>query len=98
MRGHGRRDKPENGYAPEDHARDIEACSRALGHDLVNIVGHSTGGRNALAFAGLFPERAKTLTIVDQTLTPNPDGWKKYFEDYAEYPTPFSNREDWKNT
>lgn len=89
MRGHGRSDKPESGYTPEDHAQDIEACAQALGHEKLHVVGHSTGGRNALVFAAMFPERALTLTIVDQTLTEDHESWKKYRDRRGEYPAPF---------
>src|SRR6185369_16968107 len=51
MRGHGQSFKPDTGYRPEDHAADIEACAKSLGHDRFHLVGHSTGGRNALFFA-----------------------------------------------
>jgi esterase len=91
MRGHGQSDKPEEGYAPEDHARDVEVCAQTLGHSRVHVVGHSTGGRNALVFAGLYPERAWSLTIVDQTLTADPLSYQKYLARYQEYPTPFAD-------
>lgn len=100
MRGHGAtfshysqgrplQGEVEEDYSPEGHARDLDACARALGHLQVHLVGHSTGGRNALVFAALFPEKTLTLTIVDQTLTADPDSWKKYLQRYTEYPTPF---------
>lgn len=91
MRGHGHSDKPETGYTPEDHAQDIDSWAEALGHDKLHVVGHSTGGRNALFFAALFSERALSLTIVDQTLTKDLESWKKYLERYTEYPAPFPN-------
>jgi esterase len=93
MRGHGQSDKPETGYAPEDHAGDIESWAEALGHAKIHVVGHSTGGRNALVFAALYPDRALTLTIVDQTLTKDEESWKKYHQRYSEYPTPFPDEE-----
>ncbi len=91
MRGHGKSERPETGYTPEDHAGDIEACAQILGHSRIHVVGHSTGGRNALVFAGLYPARAWTLTIIDQTLTADPDSWKKYEERYKQFPTPFKD-------
>ncbi len=91
MRGHGQSDKPEEGYGPEDHASDVEAWAVALGHAKVQVVGHSTGGRNAMVFSVLYPERAQTLTIVDQTLTADLESWKKYLTRYTEYPTPFAD-------
>lgn len=93
MRGHGQSEKPDSGFSPEDHAKDVESWAQALGHSKVNVVGHSTGGRNAMVFAALFPERAQTLTIVDQTLTKDEESWKKYQQRYSEYPTPFPNEE-----
>jgi pimeloyl-ACP methyl ester carboxylesterase len=80
-------------YSPEGHARDVEACARAMGHSKLHLVGHSTGARNALVFAALFPERALSLTLVDQTLAKDPEGWKKYAERFRETPTPFKNEE-----
>jgi pimeloyl-ACP methyl ester carboxylesterase len=91
MRGHGQSDKPENGYSPEDHAADVEAWAGALGHARLHVVGHSTGGRNALVFTALFPQRVINLTIVDQTLTADLESWKKYLTRYTEYPTPFAD-------
>jgi pimeloyl-ACP methyl ester carboxylesterase len=91
MRGHGQSDKPEEGYGPEDHAADVEACAGSLGHFQIQVVGHSTGGRNAMVFAALFPEKVQTLTIVDQTLTADLESWKKYLTRYTEYPTPFTD-------
>ena len=93
MRGHGQSDKPLDGYTPEDHAMDIDACARALCHSRVHVVGHSTGGRNALVFAGLYPEKTWSLTVIDQTLNPDPDSWKKYMGRYLEFPTPFKDEE-----
>lgn len=93
MRGHGQSDKPLDGYTPEDHARDIAAWASALGHPRVHAVGHSTGGRNVLVFAGLFPEKTQSLTVIDQTFNPDPDSWKKYMGRYLEFPTPFKDEE-----
>jgi len=93
MKGHGQSDKPEDGYFPEDHARDIDACVRALGHTGIHVIGHSTGGRNALFFSVLFPKDVLSLVIIDQTLTADPEGWKKYQERFAKYPAPFANEE-----
>lgn len=100
MRGHGstyfhntqgssRQVAPEEDYSPEGHAKDVEACAEALGHAKIHVVGHSTGGRNALVFAALFPERVLSLTIVDQTLSEDHESWKKYRDRRGEYPAPF---------
>ncbi len=91
MRGHGKSDKPERGYTPEDHAQDLAAILNELLIPQAHIVGHSTGGRNALVFAGLYPGMALSLTIIDQTLMPAPDRWKKHVEEFARYPAPFDD-------
>ncbi|HTA77427.1 MAG TPA: alpha/beta hydrolase, partial [bacterium] len=91
MKGHGLSDKPKTGYAPEDLARDVDACAQELDHEEIHVVGHSTGGRNALFFATMFVKKTLTLTIIDQTLTANPDSWKNLQADYSAYPTPFTD-------
>jgi 2-(acetamidomethylene)succinate hydrolase len=91
MRGHGKSEKPETGYRPEDHARDLAAILNKMGISQAHIVGHSTGGRNALVFAGLYPGVALSLTIIDQTLLPAPDRWKEHESEFARYPTPFDD-------
>jgi pimeloyl-ACP methyl ester carboxylesterase len=93
MRGHGQSDWPDSSYAPEDHGRDIEACALGLGREKVHVAGHSTGGRNALVFAALFPERVISLTVIDQTLSADPESFKKYRDRYGEYPVPFVNEQ-----
>jgi esterase len=89
MRGHGQSDWPVSGYSPDDHGFDVDACARALGYGQIHVAGHSTGGRNALVFADLFPASVRTLTIIDQTLTADPESWKKYQTRYQGYPVPF---------
>jgi pimeloyl-ACP methyl ester carboxylesterase len=65
-RGHGQSDRdPEGRYDHETMARDVAAVLDALGAPRAVIVGHSLGGRVAMRFAGLFPERVAGLVIVD---------------------------------
>ncbi|HVZ81535.1 MAG TPA: alpha/beta hydrolase [bacterium] len=98
MRGHGRtywesRNEDEKGqdFTPEGHAKDLEACAKALGHSGLHVIGHSTGGRNALVFAALFPDLVRSLTVIDQTLTKDLESWKKYRDRRGEYPAPFAD-------
>ncbi len=91
MKGHGKSDKPETGYSPEDLAKDLGAILETLAIPQVHVVGHSTGGRNGLVFAGLFAERTLSLTIVDQTLTEDHARWVEAKKEYEEYPTPFAD-------
>ncbi len=65
-RGHGDSDRdPEGRYDHETMARDVNAALESLGAQRVVIVGHSLGGRVAMRFAGLFPEKVAGLVIVD---------------------------------
>jgi pimeloyl-ACP methyl ester carboxylesterase len=97
MRAHGRTywdslgKAPLEGedFTPEGHAKDTAACADALGHSAIHVIGHSTGGRNALVFAALFSDKARSLTIVDQTLTQDLESWKKYRDRRGDYPAPF---------
>lgn len=91
MRGHGRSERSGKDHSPQDHARDIAACAETLGHPRVHAVGHSTGGRNGLFFAALFPDKALSLTLIDQTLTADSRSWIKYRDRHAGFPTPFTN-------
>jgi pimeloyl-ACP methyl ester carboxylesterase len=91
MKGHGQSEKPKSGYAPEDLARDLEACAGELSHHDIHVVGHSTGGRNALFFATMFVEKTASLTIIDQTLTADLERWKKTQDEYSQYPVPFTD-------
>jgi pimeloyl-ACP methyl ester carboxylesterase len=66
QRGHGDSDRdPEGRYDHETMARDANAALESLGISRVVIVGHSMGGRVAMRFAGLFPEKLAGLVIVD---------------------------------
>ena len=66
QRGHGDSDSdPEGRYDHETMARDANAAIESLGIARVVIVGHSLGGRVAMRFAGLFPEKLAGLVIVD---------------------------------
>jgi len=66
QRGHGESGRdPEGRYDHETMARDANAALESLGVSRVVIVGHSLGGRVAMRFAGLFPEKLAGLVIVD---------------------------------
>jgi len=66
QRGHGdSAADPDGRYDHETMARDANAAIESLGVGRVVIVGHSLGGRVAMRFAGLFPEKLAGLVIVD---------------------------------
>jgi pimeloyl-ACP methyl ester carboxylesterase len=91
MRGHGKSDKPETGYSPGDLADDLTAILQSMNIPKAHVVGHSTGGRNALFFAVMHPGQTLSLTIIDQTLTADQVRWKEAEQEFEEYPTPFAD-------
>jgi len=70
LRGHGASEwvRPA-AYHPNDYARDLGAMLEACAVPAPIVVGHSMGGLCALAFADLFPGRARAVVIVDAALT-----------------------------
>ena len=75
LRGHGDSDHdPERRYQWNDHVRDLEAVTAALGIERLVLVGHSLGGRTSLLFAGRHPERMAGLVVVDTGPEHDPRG------------------------
>src|SRR5512143_624669 len=65
LRGHGRSDKPVNGYRMEQFVADLEAALDALGvNEKVVLIGHSFGGAIAAEFAAAHPERVSHLVLI----------------------------------
>ncbi|MBC7753796.1 MAG: alpha/beta hydrolase [Moraxellaceae bacterium] len=96
QRGHGRSFKPESGYSPEVFAEDLNKITDELGWDSFHLVGHSMGGRNAIVFADLFPQKVRTLTIED--MGPEADSRSHlYYEKMLNaVPTPFDSKQSMK--
>lgn len=92
QRGHGRSFKPDSGYSPEVFAEDLNKISQELGWDRFHLVGHSMGGKNAMVFANLYPEKVRSLTIED--IGPDTDPTAAgYFQRMLDaVPTPFSSK------
>lgn len=68
LRGHGRSSMPQQGYGLPQMVRDLVALLDFLGIHRTDIAGHSFGGRVALAFAALYPERVRNLIVADTQL------------------------------
>jgi pimeloyl-ACP methyl ester carboxylesterase len=92
QRGHGKSWKPLTGYAPEDFADDLEMIVQEIGWDRFYLVGHSMGGRNALAFASKFGERLIKLVIEDIGPESAPAAVEYYRRLLDFVPTPFPNK------
>lgn len=66
LRGHGRSDKPDDGYAVSNHAGDLLALLDALDiHEPVHLLGMSYGGAIATVAAMRAPERFSSLILLD---------------------------------
>ncbi|MEO6017421.1 MAG: alpha/beta fold hydrolase [Polaromonas sp.] len=66
-RGHGASDKPAGPYATACFAQDVAEVLDQLGANRAHIAGCSMGGTVALAFAGRYPERVASLSVIDCT-------------------------------
>jgi 3-oxoadipate enol-lactonase len=63
-RGHGRSDKPKQGYSIQEHANDVLAVVDALRIDKAVVVGNSIGGMIAMQFTLDHPDRVLGQVIV----------------------------------
>jgi pimeloyl-ACP methyl ester carboxylesterase len=92
QRGHGKSFHPQTGYSPQDYAHDLQLILDELGWQQIFLVGHSMGGRNALAFALQFSHRVKAL-VVEDIAPARGRGQKSATEELiAAVPVPFANR------
>jgi 3-oxoadipate enol-lactonase len=66
-RGHGKSGHVAGPYSPEQFAHDLAALLDRLGWIKTSVAGCSMGGCVAQAFAGLYPQRATSLTLIDTT-------------------------------
>jgi pimeloyl-ACP methyl ester carboxylesterase len=65
QRGHGYSDMPAAGYTCSDLARDGAAILDAHDVQIADVIAHSFGAGVALKLAQLFPERVRSLTLLD---------------------------------
>lgn len=64
-RGHGLSDKPETGYSPLDHMRDLAGFIQAIGVDRPILMGHSMGGVTSSLVAAEYPELTRAVVLED---------------------------------
>lgn len=67
QRGHGRSDKPADGYGGACFADDVVTVLDAIGADTAIVAGHSLGARNAWVAAARHPDRITGIVCVDYT-------------------------------
>ncbi|MBM3677932.1 MAG: alpha/beta hydrolase [Actinobacteria bacterium] len=65
LRGHGESDWTREGYGLRDFAGDVAGLVDALGLERFDLIGHSLGCRIGIVYAGMHPERVRTLALSD---------------------------------
>jgi pimeloyl-ACP methyl ester carboxylesterase len=95
MRGFGESDwSPQRDYKLETLSNDALAVLDALGWDKAVLMGHSFGGRVALATAGWKPQRAAGLICVDFAPDLAPAGRRHVAERIGRQPDVFASIEE----
>jgi pimeloyl-ACP methyl ester carboxylesterase len=78
LRGHGDSAwSPDRAYLSSYYLLDLANLADLLGAERFDLVGHSFGGNISARYAATFPERVKTLTLVDG-IGPNPDYYRQW--------------------
>jgi pimeloyl-ACP methyl ester carboxylesterase len=65
FRGRGDSEKPDSGYGLETHAKDVVRVFDHLGLEKAVLCGHSMGAFVAVKAALMYPERVKSLVLLD---------------------------------
>lgn len=68
QRGHGNSDMPDSGYTLAELAEDARAVLDAHGVEVADLIAHSFGSGVALQLARMYPQRVRSLTLLDGRL------------------------------
>src|SRR5205823_9376780 len=79
-RGHGCSGKSTGPFTTELFARDLSELFDHLGWTSATVAGCSMGGCVAQTFAGIYPERVRSLALIDTTAWYGPEGPKQWRE------------------
>ncbi|HET7876077.1 MAG TPA: alpha/beta fold hydrolase [Methylomirabilota bacterium] len=94
QRGHGDSDAPEDAdYRVSTMAEDLEGFAKASGLGRFDLLGHSMGGRIAIAYAAEYVARLRRLVIVDIGPDINPAGLKRVRDMMANAPERIESEE-----
>ena len=92
QRGRGDSDWAKDGdYTTAAYVADLAGFCEALNLDKFVLVGHSMGGRNAMAFAGRHPEKVSRLVIVDVGPTLDSRGSQRIADEIKSVPEEFDS-------
>jgi pimeloyl-ACP methyl ester carboxylesterase len=78
LRGHGRSDKPDDGYDFATMADDLVVVMDALGYERPVVAGQSTGGNIALDLGHRAPDRVAAVVGVDGGSIELQDQWPQW--------------------
>lgn len=67
--GHGKSGKPRIPYPTDFFARAVDAVMTDAGVDRAVLIGHSLGGNIAYTFVRMFPQKVKSVVLVDAYVT-----------------------------
>ncbi|MCS6837939.1 MAG: alpha/beta hydrolase [Bdellovibrionaceae bacterium] len=101
QRGHGKSIRPASGFSPYHYAQDLEQIRQELGWEQFYLVGHSMGGRNAMAYAYSYPKYCVHLIIEDIGPDARPEAIQHYQTLLNTIPTPFPSKKaakEWLTT
>lgn len=78
-RNHGKSfHHPDAGF--DAMANDLRRLMDELGDEKAHVAGHSMGGKTAMMFADMFPDRLSSLTVIDIAPKKYPPGHGDYFK------------------
>ena len=95
QRGHGRSDKPADGYTREAYIDDAEAALEQLGLAPAVLIGHAMGALTAWQLAAKRPDLVRALVICDMRASAlgaaSQREWENWFKSW---PLPFATLAD----
>jgi pimeloyl-ACP methyl ester carboxylesterase len=104
QRGHGKSPARGEDYSSAAMARDLKQLVDELKLGKFHLLGHSMGGRTALAYAGLFPADLKSAIIEDMGMEVRREEgpeegqrilakYQKIYREWRDHPLVFSSRQ-----
>ncbi len=92
QRGRGDSDWARDGdYTTGAYVADLAGFCKALELERFRLIGHSMGGRNAMAFGGQYPEMLEKLVIVDVGPTLDSQGSQRISSEIRSVPEEFDS-------
>ena len=80
-------------YTTEAYVADLAGFCKELSLEPFILVGHSMGGRNAMAYAAQYPDQVRKLVLVDVGPTSDPRGVKRIGDEIKAAPEEFDSFE-----